>query len=117
MSILKAAVADTGVPLERLENALNQVSSSGKSKLERDFKEAYPLLEQHLARKMRKKLLMEQFNTAYEHEITLIQFRKLLNAERERRKNEGQEVTCASCGNPLHLGMDQAAAATIVEKA
>jgi len=104
-------------PLDVLERALSEQLSKGKSKLEQDFREAYPILEQHIARKMRKKLLMEQFNAAYKHQVTLVQFRKLLSAERERRKAEGDELTCTACGQALCPSSDQGSAATAKEEA
>jgi len=117
MSNLNAALAHARSPLERLETALAQASSSGKNQLEVDFKQAYPLFEQHIARKMRKKLLAEQFNAAYKHQVTLIQFRKLLSTERERRKAEGDELTCTACGQTLCPSSDQSAVSTAKEEA
>lgn len=113
-------VANFGInasPLAVLERALSEQISKGKSQLEQDFREAYPILEQHIARKMRKKLLMEQFSAAYKHQVTLVQFRKLLSAERERRKAEGDELICTACGQALCPSADQNPAATAKEEA
>lgn len=100
------ALADTptGInsPLDRLQRALAQDLNLGKSKLEMDFREAYPVLEQHLIQRMRKRLVMERFNAAYSYKLTQVQFRKLLNAERERRKETGDVVVCSGCGRSVH---------------
>lgn len=109
MSVLSNVLADVRSPLERLEQALNQDSIDGQSKLQIDFKEAYPLFEQHLVRKVRKRMLMDRFNTAYGHNLNLIQFRKLLNAERERRSESGEVMLCAACGQSLVCVKDAAA--------
>lgn len=101
MSIITETWPDASNPLQELELALQRELTGGKSKIEIDFKEAYPLFEQHLAQRMRKRKLMDQFNAAYKHELNLAQFRKLLNAERDRREASGDMVACASCGQPL----------------
>lgn len=117
MSSSNNVSAETLSPLERLQTALTQASSSGKSRLEQDFRQAYPLLEQHIARKMRKKLLMEQFNLAFKHEVSLVQFRKLLSAERARRNAEDDALTCSACGRPLCPSVDSTTATTTGEDA
>ena len=108
MSMMAEVLTGTRSSLEKLEQALNQQSSSGKGRLECDFREAYPLLEQHIARKVRKKALMERFNAAFEYTLTLVQFRKLLNAERERRAASGDMVICVACERPLAPTTDEA---------
>ncbi|HEL7888373.1 hypothetical protein [Stenotrophomonas maltophilia] len=108
MSNMIEAPTEARSSLAQLERALNQRLTSGKGKLECDFREAYPLLEQYIARKMRKKALMELFNTAYEHELTLVQFRKLLNAERERRAVSGDVMICTACERPLASATNEA---------
>jgi len=92
--------------LSKLELALNQKAANGKGKIERDFKEAYQVFEQHIARKVRKKLLMEEFNAAYGHALNLVQFRKLLSAEREIRSASGELVACESCRQPLLISAE-----------
>lgn len=101
MNSLADALAGIHTPLDRLQHALAQDLSLGKSKLEMDFREAYPVLEQHLMQGMRKRLAMERFNAAYSHKLNQPQFRKLLNAERERRKESGDVVVCSCCGRPV----------------
>ncbi|MBN5094955.1 hypothetical protein JY450_00885 [Stenotrophomonas maltophilia] len=96
-------------PLEALKHALDEQLSKGKSKLEQDFRQAYPILERHIAKKMRKKILVDQFNAAYKHELNLIQFRKLLNEERARRHAEGDAARCQSCGHLLVEAEEQTA--------
>ncbi|MGY1530864.1 hypothetical protein [Luteimonas sp. A649] len=101
MSILTETWPDASNPLKELELALQQELTGGRSKVEIDFKEAYPLFEQGIAQKLRKRKLMDRFNAAYKHELNLAQFRKLLNAERDRRNASGDTVTCAACSQPL----------------
>ncbi len=101
MSILTETWPGASNPLKELELALQQELTGGKSKLEIDFKEAYPLFEQHIAQRLRKRKLMDRFNAAYKHELNLAQFRKLLNAERERRKATDDVLACATCGQPF----------------
>ncbi|WP_442682291.1 hypothetical protein ACSBPQ_11600 [Stenotrophomonas sp. JC08] len=104
-------------PLAALKQALDEQLSKGKSKLEQDFREAYPILEQHIARKMRKKVLVDQFNAAYKHELNLIQFRKLLKEERARRQADGDAARCTSCGRLLVEAEEMTAAVTTEEDA
>ncbi|MEI2260014.1 hypothetical protein OHC51_03345 [Stenotrophomonas indicatrix] len=101
MSSLTDALAGIHTPLDRLQHALAKDLSLGKSKLEMDFRQAYPVLEQHLMQRMRKRVAMECFNAAYSYELSLAQFRKLLNAERERRQEAGEVVVCSGCGRPV----------------
>ncbi|WP_422346712.1 hypothetical protein [Stenotrophomonas sp. DR009] len=96
-------------PLDALTHALSEQSTKGRGKLEQDFRQAYPILEQHIAKKMRKKILVDQFNAAYKHELNLIQFRKLLNEERARRHAEGDAARCQSCGHLLVEAEEQTA--------
>ncbi len=104
-------------PLDALTHALGEQLSKGKNKLEQDFREAYPILEEHIARKMRKKVLVDQFNAAYKHELNLIQFRKLLNLERARRHADGDATRCQSCGQLLVEAEENTAAETTEEDA
>lgn len=104
-------------PLAALEKALGEQSTKGKGKLEQDFRQAYPVLEQHIAKKMRKKILVDQFNAAYKHELNLIQFRKLLKEERARRHAEGDAARCQSCGHLLVEAEEQTAVGTTEEDA
>lgn len=101
MSILTETRPDASNPLKELELALQQELTGGRSKVEVDFKEAYPLLEQGIAQKLRKRKLMDRFNAVFKHELNLVQFRKLLNAERDRRKATGDVLECPTCGQPL----------------
>lgn len=101
MNSITDALAGIHTPLDRLQHALAQDLSLGKNKLEMDFRQAYPLLEQHLMQRLRKRVAMERFNAAYRYELNLAQFRKLLNAERERRKEAGDVVACSGCGRPV----------------
>lgn len=117
MSNLIDALGGTKSPLEKLEHALHQACSNGKSKLERDFKQAYPVFEQHISRKVRKKLLMDHFNAVYQYQLNLAQFRKLLNAERDRRMENDDEVACAGCGQPLFQAADEVSTDANMEEA
>lgn len=104
-------------PLDALKHALGEQLSKGKSKLEKDFREAYPILEQHITRKIRKKMLVDQFNAAYKHELNLIQFRKLLKEERARRHADGDAARCLSCGQLLVDAEEKTAAEATEEGA
>lgn len=102
MSVHMDALHGSRSPLERLEMALAQALTDGKNKIELDFREAYPVLMRHLGQKMRKRAVMERFNAAYKHNLNLAQFRKLLNAEHERRNESGEVLACSGCGRPFH---------------
>lgn len=104
-------------PLNILASALGEQLNKGKSKLEQDFREAYPVLEQHIAKKMRKKILVDQFNAAYKHDLNLIQFRKLLKEERSRRHAEGDAARCQGCGHLLVVAEEQPPGCTTEEDA
>ncbi|MBD7954298.1 hypothetical protein H9654_08770 [Stenotrophomonas sp. Sa5BUN4] len=102
MNIISEALAGATTRLQKLELALNQELTGGKSKLEADFREAYPVLEQYLTQRMRKRAVMERFNAAYGYELVLAQFRKILNAERSRRSECGDLLACSVCNRTLH---------------
>lgn len=104
MNAMHEALADATTPLKMFEAALNQKSTVGKGKLAVDFGEAYPLLEQYIAKRTRKRVLMDEFNAAYGHDVKLPQFRKLLNAERQRRAACGDVAVCSACGAELCTG-------------
>lgn len=101
MSAYIEALSGSRSPLEALELALARESTGGKSKIEIDFRDAYPALERNLVQKMRKRVTMNHFNAAYKHGLTLAQFRKLLNAERERRREAGHQLVCENCGQQI----------------
>lgn len=102
MDIIDEDVADEASPLKILERALQREIACGKrNKLEADFMEAYPLVEQCLSRKVTRKALVKEFNTAYGHKLYLPGFRDLLLAERKRRSDSGEALECPSCGNRL----------------
>jgi hypothetical protein len=87
--------------LKAMELALQQAAVNGKSKKETDFKEAYPLIEQNLTRKIPFKTVLESFNTAYGYSLHPPRFRKLLLDERKRREEGGDVLHCDLCGQVL----------------
>ena len=93
--------------LEKLTIALQQQVAAGKNKKVVDFKEAYPLIEQHLANHGSQKTACDTFNAAYGYRLHQPQFRKLLNAERKARAAVGDAVKCVHCDRPLHSDTDQ----------
>jgi len=97
------ALSRSPSPLETLELALAKELTGGNSKIEIDFRDAYPALERNLVQKMRKRTAMNHFNAAYKHGLTLAQFRKLLNAERERRREVGDGLMCENCGQQVSV--------------
>lgn len=88
--------------LEKLAIALQQEIAAGKNKKAIDFKEAYPLIEQHLANNGSQKTACDKFNAAYGHKLHQPQFRKMLLEERKSRAASGDIVKCPRCNNPLH---------------
>ena len=108
MDITGDDITDEASPLKNLERALQREVACGKrNKLEADFTEAYPLLEQSLSRKLTRKALVKQFNTAYGHKLYPPGFRDLLNAERKRHCDSGEAVVCPGCGKRLQ-GLEEA---------
>ena len=96
--------------LKSMELALQKAEASGKSKKEADFKEAYPLIEQNLSKKIPFKTVMETFNSAYRYKLHPPGFRKLLLDERKRRSDGGDVLHCVTCGqviNPNETALDQ----------
>ena len=81
--------------------SLETAAVNGKHKKDADFAEAYPTMEQHLARKVPQKVVLEKFNTAYGHTLHPPAFRKLLDEERKRREENGEVVACPACGQQL----------------
>ena len=106
MNTMSEASAGAGTPLKKLELALEQEVACGKSKKDADFKEAYPLLEQYLARKMSQKVVLGKFNAAYDYKLHPPGFRKMLEAERKRRSESGEDPACRECGQRLHAVID-----------
>ena len=92
-------------PLEKLEQALQKKAVDGKQKKEADFAEAYPVMEQHLRRKVSMKVVMEMFGEAYGYVIHPPRFRQLLEAERKRRDEADDWVTCTGCGQKLPVAI------------
>lgn len=104
MSFTNDSPAGAYTALENLELALQQELVSGKNKKDADFKEAYPLIEQHLANKVSQKAVLEKFNAAYGYALHPPRFRKMLLGERKRRAEAGDVVVCDACGHPLDSG-------------
>ncbi|PZP62671.1 MAG: hypothetical protein DI597_07425 [Pseudoxanthomonas spadix] len=94
--------ASANTALEMLAIALQEEIASGKNKRAIDFKEAYPLIEQHLANNGSQKTACDKFNAVYGYKLHQPQFRKMLNAERMSREASGDGVRCIHCNTPLH---------------
>ncbi len=101
MNVFEEAMVGNNSPLEKLEQALQKEAVGGKRKKEADFAEAYPVIEQHLARKVPVKVVIETVGNAYGYVIHAPLFRKMLEAERKRRGESGDLVNCAACGQQL----------------
>ena len=99
MSTLSEVITGASTPFEKLELALQNETTGGRNKKYADFKEAYPLIEQHLARKVTQTALLKKFNGAYGHKLYPLQFRKMLEAERTQRHETGDDATCPTCGD------------------
>lgn len=102
MSTLNDSIAGDYSPLKKLEMALQHEAVGSKHKKDADFAEAYPIIEQHLACKVSQKVVLAKFNTAYGHAIHPPRFRKMLEDERKRRMEDGDDVICPACGQQLH---------------
>lgn len=101
MSLVNETHAFSGNALRKMDLALQQVAASGKNKKEADFREAYPLIEQSIAKKVPFKVVLETFNAAYGYTLHAPHFRKLLLDERNRRVEAGDVVVCVTCGQKL----------------
>lgn len=101
MSAMYERLASAHTALERLEMALQQESETGKNKKGADFKEAYPVIEQHLAKKVPQKVVLAKFNSAYGHTVHPPRFRQMLLDERKRRAEAGEAVNCSECCQQL----------------
>lgn len=98
----------TSAALEKLKLALQSQVASGTARRTADFKEAYPLIEQHLAGGGSQRAACDQFNAAYGYKLHQPKFRNLLNAERKWRAERGDEAECDKCGSVLHSVADDA---------
>lgn len=108
MDIVDEPLAEEASPFKSLERALErEVACAKPNKLEADFREAYPLLEQSLARKVTRKVVIKNFNAAYGHKLYPPAFRDLLLAERNRRCKSGVELT-GPCSGHLLPTIDEA---------
>ena len=101
-------VPGANTALEKLAIALQQEIAAGKNKKAIDFKEAYPLIEQHLTNNGSQKAACDKFNAAYGHKLHQPQFRKMLLEERKSRAASGDTVKCIHCNKPLHSVADGA---------
>lgn len=110
MSMTNENVAGDKSPLDKMELALQQAAVGGENQKDAHFKEAYPLIEQHLAAKVSQKVVLDTFNAAYGYKLHPPRFRKMLLDERKRRAETGDVVICTACSRPL----DSAANATDV---
>lgn len=94
-------------PLKKLELALQIELIGNKHKKDADITEAFPIIEQHLVRKVPVKVALEMFNVAYGHKIHPPRFRKMLEDERKRRAQFGEVVACTACGQQLMAAMTE----------
>lgn len=88
-------------PLDAFKAALEKAAFGRSQKQEADFAEAYPSIEQHLARKVPVRVVIETFSNAYGYNLHAPRFRKLLEAERRRRSESGEVATCPACHQQL----------------
>lgn len=95
-------------PLKTLEMELQKATVGGKNKMNADFREAYPLIEQHLATNVSQKAAMDIFNAAYGYKLHPPRFRQMLATERERRSEAGELLICIGCGQQLPACQDVA---------
>ena len=114
-TMMNEAKLGPSTALEELTIALQQEIANGKNKKTLDFKEAYPLIEHHLANNGSQKTACDKFNAAYGYKLHQPQFRKLLNAERKNRAATGDAVKCLYCDKPLHSVPDVAETVDTVE--
>ena len=96
----------SSVSLEKLAIALQQEVGAGKNRKVLDFREAYLLIEQHLASNGTQKSACESFNAAFGYKLHQPQFRKLLSAERKSRSEAGDALACVACGQRLAMPCD-----------
>jgi hypothetical protein len=101
MGVFEEVGAGNASPLMKLEQALQKQTIGGKQRKEADFAEAYPVIEQHLGRKVPVKVVIEMFGEAYGYVIHAPRFRQMLEAERKRRAEAGDLVACTVCGQQL----------------
>ena len=101
MTIFSETLGGSPSPLKKLELALQSELIGNKHKKESDMTEAFPVIEQHLVRKVPVKVALEMFNVAYGHKIHPPRFRKMLEDERKRRAELGDVVACSACGQEL----------------
>ena len=101
MSDFNESKANTDTPLQIFELALQKELTTGKNKKEADFNEAYPVIEQHLAKNVPQRIVLEMFNKAYGYTVHTPRFRKLLLDERKRRAEDGDVLVCPACGQKL----------------
>ena len=116
MSFLEEVGVGNASPLEKLTLALQKKVIGSKQKKEADFAEAYPVIEQHLGRKVPVKVVMEMFGEAYGYVIHAPRFRQMLEAERKRRTEAGDWVTCTECGQQLPAAIKVAGNAADAEE-
>lgn len=87
--------------LSKLERELQATESKKKHHEDALFNEAYPLIEQSLARNVPQKTIIEKFNAIYGLRLHPARFRQMLGDERSRRNHTGDVALCKSCGHAL----------------
>src|SRR3546814_6536604 len=103
MNAFNNSIAADISPLKKMELKLEKESVGGKHKKVADFSEAYPIIEQHLARQVPVSVVLEAFSASYGYTLHVPRFRQLLDAERTRRAEDDEELLCKACDNPLKL--------------
>lgn len=96
---VKNKVKDTR--LSRFERELEAIEPKRRHHEDALFSDAYPSIEQSLARKVPQKTIIEKFNAAFGAKLHPVRFRQLLCAERERRAASGDLVMCKACGHSI----------------
>lgn len=85
--------------------SLETAAVGGKHQKDADFAKAFQTIELHLTRKVPQKVILAKFNEAFGHTLYPPGFRKMLDEERKRRKESGEDVTCTLCGQQLPVAV------------
>lgn len=95
--------------LKQFERALEAVVPSSKKYQEEScFAKSYHAIEQTLARRVQRKVVMDVFNATYGLKTHPARFRKMLHETRSQRKADGNGVKCETCHQPIHTAMEGA---------
>jgi hypothetical protein len=87
----------------KLDRILARTKLTKREQIQKNFRDLYPKVEEHLAQGKPLKDVLAAFNALNQSNVCLRTFNDLLEKERERRGKDGASVRCHACGQPFEI--------------